>query len=331
MRRLYCRCGQPVYFDNHSCSACERQLAFDPATLAMMATHPHETLDDGLAHCANRSSVIRCNWVTGRYANADLCLSCRTSKTIPALNKPDNRERWRKLEIAKRRLIYDLLSQGLPIDPEELRFVFKEDRRTNPDVYEEHVATGHASGVITINAAEADDVFRERMRRQMREPYRTLLGHLRHESGHYYFDIVVDPSRLNRARELFGDEREDYAAALQSHYADGPPTDWWTSFISSYASAHPMEDWAETWAHYLHISAVLETARAHDMLPPAPDEAWKSTFVNFTLKINEISRSLGLADAYPFTLSETTVQKLEFVRDTLRPYKQSPSEIASSN
>jgi hypothetical protein len=320
MKRFACQCGQSIYFDNHQCNVCRRQLAFDPVRLDMLAIAADERGDGVAEFCTNRTSVIRCNWVARDDVADGLCLSCQTSKVIPALNKPANRERWRRLEVAKRRLIYGLLSEGLPVDPARLRFAFKEDRRTNPDVYEEHVSTGHASGVITINAAEADDVFREQMRRQMHEPYRTLLGHLRHESGHYYFDIIVDSQRLARARELFGDERVDYAAALQHHYVNGPVNDWWVNYISAYASSHPMEDWAETWAHYLHIRAVLQTARAHSMIPPVDETDWETTFVDFVLTINEISRSLGLADAYPFTLSRKSIEKLEFMHETVRAY-----------
>ncbi|MBT8092325.1 MAG: putative zinc-binding peptidase, partial [Gammaproteobacteria bacterium] len=174
MKILHCVCGRAVYFDNHRCGHCGRQLAFDPETLTMIA---EAQVGSGLARCRNHSSVIRCNWLAIRGDNT--CLSCATSQTIPMLSKPENHERWRKLEQAKRRLIYNLLQLDLPVDPAKLRFAFKEDRRTNPDVHDVHVSIGHANGVITINAAEADEVYREQMRQQMNEPYRTLLGHFR--------------------------------------------------------------------------------------------------------------------------------------------------------
>ena len=174
MRRLACRCGQRVYFENNSCTRCGRKLAFDPTTLDM-ASEPEP--GDGLDFCTNRRSHSRCNWLGDPAASDGACIACRSSEVIPALSKAENRDRWRKLEQAKRRLIYDLLSLELPIDASRLRFVFKEDRRTNPDVHEEHVNIGHFEGVITINAAEADDVYREQMRLLMNEPYRTLLGH----------------------------------------------------------------------------------------------------------------------------------------------------------
>jgi hypothetical protein len=318
MKRLFCRCGQAVYFENHSCNACGRQLSFDPARLEMRAFTEHERAAEGARFCKNRTGDVRCNWLLTDDDGTGNCLSCRTSRIIPSLHKAENRERWRKLEMAKRRLLYGLRVIGLPIDSTQMRFVFKEDRRTNPDVYEEHVTTGHASGEITINAAEADDVFREQMRQTMNEPYRTVLGHFRHECGHYYFNIVVGPDDLPEARSLFGDERLDYSSALQYYYQNGPRAHWQDYYISSYASAHPSEDWAETWAHYLHMSSVVETARAQGLLKDDPDRTWHATFMDIVLAANEIARSLGLADLYPFVQTDTIVRKLEFVRRMIK-------------
>ena len=263
----------------------------------------------GLVTCANRDTAVRCNWApleVGGY-----CLSCSLSKTIPTLSKPENHDRWRKLEAAKRRLIHDLLCLGLAVDPARLVFEFKEDRRTNPAVSERHVTTGHADGVITINAAEADEVFREEMRQAMNEPWRTLLGHMRHESGHFYHGEVVGDGNCDEARAVFGDETTDYGAALETYYANGPRADWRSNYISAYASAHPAEDWAECWAHYLHIRSVLQVAVDRGLLPDGSN--WYERFVELALSLNEIMRSLGLPDAYPFVLTDTVVLKIEFV------------------
>jgi hypothetical protein len=315
MRRFFCQCGQAIYFENQQCGACGRQLAFDADALQMRVLGSDSRSEDGRDVCANRGGAVRCNWLLARgFPAGDSCISCSTSRISPSLAKRASRERWRKLEMAKRRLLYDLLSLNLPIDTSRLSFVFKEDRRTNPDVYEEHVSIGHASGEITINAAEADDTYRAKMRQMMNEPYRTLLGHFRHESGHYYFRLVVGDRHIEEARALFGDERTDYAAALRRHYADGPRENWWADYISSYASTHPSEDWAETWAHYLHIHAVLETASVQDLLGDKEEQSWNEAFVDFMLKINEVSRSLGLPDAYPFVLTTPVVAKLDLVR-----------------
>lgn len=308
MKPLSCRCGRPVYFDNLTCSHCGRALGFDPGALLMRSeTEPGA----GLVFCANRDSASRCNWLAATAGGH--CLSCRMSRVIPALSKRVNRGRWRKLEQAKRRLIYDLLCIGLPVDDARLAFQFKEDRRTNPDVGEDHVTIGHRDGVITINAAEADEVYREQMRQQMREPYRTLLGHFRHESGHYYFGVVVGVERLAEARMLFGDESEDYDGALERYYRDGPAEAWSDRYISGYASAHPAEDWAECWAHYLHIRAVLEAAATTGLRKRTMGSGWRGSFIDLVIAINEVMRSLGLPDAYPFVITNPIAEKIDFV------------------
>lgn len=310
MKRMKCRCGQPVYFGNHSCGRCGRQLAFDSQALDMQS---EETAGAGLEFCANRYSAVGCNWLAKAGNARGYCLSCAMSKIIPTLSKPENFDRWRKLEAAKRRLIYDLLRTGLPVDDSKLRFEFKEDRRTNPDVSDLHITTGHSAGVITVNAAEADEVFREQMRQAMNEPWRTLIGHLRHESGHYYFAEVVNASNRDEARELFGDETENYELALSNYYQNGPAIDWNQNYISAYASAHPAEDWAECWAHSLHIRSVLEVATESGILNMDLVGTWYDKFIELVLTLNEIMRSLGLPDAYPFVLTEPVVKKIEFV------------------
>lgn len=330
MRPLHCRCGNAVYYDNHRCGHCGRALAFDPTTLTMRAeTEPGA----GLAFCDNREKDPHCNWLA---PEGDICISCQTSRIIPALSKAINRRRWRRLEHAKRRLLYDLLTLGLPVDPTQLQFVFKEDRRTNPDVSDDHVAIGHFQGVITINAAEADAVYRETMREALNEPVRTLLGHFRHESGHYYRETLLDESQQAAARALFGDEREDYEAALQHYYAEGPAADWPERFISAYASAHPIEDWAECWAHYLHIQAALEAAGTMGWQPPrgasmddggsslAEDGCegdWRGDFITLALGLNELVRSLGLPDAYPFVITPVVGKKLAFIDTAVRRFR----------
>jgi len=260
---------------------------------------------------------------------------------IPDLTKPGNPEAWYKLEVAKRRLVYSLLALNLPVvntedDPEHgLAFEFLADPE---DPTAPRVLTGHAEGVITLNVAEADDAERERRRVQMFEPYRTILGHFRHESGHYYWDrLVRDSKRIRAFRDMFGDEQVDYGEALQEHYKNGPAADWQSRFVTSYASAHPWEDWAESWAHYLHMTDTLEAAAAcgvslrpprkgdPEMSTPADpadpdnnsfDELMASWFP-LTYVLNNLNRGLGLPDSYPFVLSAPAVDKLRFVHDTI--------------
>ncbi|WP_084544636.1 zinc-binding metallopeptidase family protein [Derxia gummosa] len=292
-----------------------------------------------LRPCANYVNENVCNWMVAADDPNPLCRSCRTTHVIPALGKDDNRRYWFALEQAKRRLLYTLLCLGLPFppkteDPEHgLSFHFLE--QVDPA---QRVLTGHDHGLITLNIAEADDAHREAMRTSMHEPYRTLVGHFRHESGHYYWDRLIDGSPwLEECRALFGDDRADYGEALQHHYNEGPPADWSTRFVSSYATAHPWEDWAECWAHYLHFMDGLETAAAWGLkletvtpgaspviaqAPGVNDAAVGPALVERWLPvsqfINAMTRSLGLHDGYPFQMPPAVVAKLEFIHKVVR-------------
>jgi hypothetical protein len=291
--------------------------------------------------CANYSDGNVCNWAIPVTDPHRLCRSCRLTEVIPDLRRPGHQEAWYKLEVAKRRLVYSLLSLACPLETKAerpqggLAFQFLADAEagTSP------VLTGHADGTITLSVAEADDVERERRRRQFHEPYRTVLGHFRHEVGHYYWDrLIRDSPRSQAFRELFGDERADYRQALQHHYDQGPPDDWQRRFISAYASAHPSEDWAETWAHYLHMTDTLETAAACGLSlgprrsdeptlraltvqtdgGPGPFDRLIESWFPVTYVLNNLNRGLGLSDGYPFVLSPPAIDKLRFVHDTIR-------------
>ncbi len=288
------------------------------------------------------------------------CAACRHNRIIPDLSDAENLTRWRRLETAKHHLFYTLTNLGLPLrtrleDPEYgLGFDFLPDRR-NTDGTTTPVLTGHDNGLITINVAEADDAERERRRTAMGEPYRTLLGHFRHEIGHYVWDRLVgaDPATLNRFRALFGDERADYGAALERHYADGPPADWQSRFVSGYAAAHPWEDFAETWAHYLHIVDTLESARAFGLRirPRVREGAALTAEVDFnphkarciedlidawlplTYAVNSLNRSMGQPDFYPFILSPAAIEKLGFMNGLVRalqPWPQIQEIVAAT-
>lgn len=289
--------------------------------------------------CENYREAQVCNWAVAAEEAEGRCWSCRMTLAVPDIAVSGQHSAWYRLEVAKRRLLYTLLTLGLPMDGgpdhEPLGFKFLADA----DPAGAPVLTGHSNGVITINIAEADDAERERRRLALGEPYRTLLGHMRHEVGHYYWARLMsgDASRLSVFRELFGDERQDYADSLRQHYESGPPPDWYDRFVSSYASAHAWEDWAETWAHYLHVVDTIETAAACgvSLRPPRPNEpslprisphlgtaegsferlldAW----FPITYLLNNLSRGLGHADAYPFVLSDAVIQKLRFVHETV--------------
>ena len=295
------------------------------------------------SYCANLS-FGSCNWLVPAGSDQRFCAACRHNRTVPDLSNEQNVVLWRRIEVAKRRLFYSLLRLGLPLktkseDPSGLAFDFLAPT-AGP------VLTGHLDGAITINLAEADDADRERQRDAMEEPYRTLLGHFRHEIAHYYWDrLVRDHGSITEFREVFGDERADYGEALRRHHAKGPPENWPDSFVTAYASSHPWEDFAETWAHYFHIVDTLETARAFGVRirPRSPNAQALEASVDFdpytatidrlidawlplTFTFNSINRSMGLGDLYPFALGMPTVVKLTYVYNKIHRVAQTEQQ-----
>ncbi len=338
MRSFRCGCGSRVYFDNDRCLRCGAALAFDPRRLAMRRLRRGASQADVRA-CANRSAQGTCNWLA-TAPDAAYCIACRLTEVVPDLSAPRRLDLYHAVERAKRRLIYSLLALGLPVEgraehPRGLAFHILADARLDgrevapPEA--DAVTTGHQEGRITINLLEADPELRERMRVAMDEPYRTVLGHFRHESGHYYWQRLVAGERLGAFRRTFGDERQPYAEGLARHYRDGPPADWPARHVCAYAACHPLEDFAESWAHYLHMVDALETAAAAGMAvrrcrfrdPAARPEAQCEGLDGFdemvaewrllATTLNDLNRSLGLADAYPFALPPPVVEKLRFV------------------
>lgn len=350
MRTYTCQCGNTLYFDNTLCLQCGRHLGFDSRQLKIIALDEespgqfHAADNPGIYYrkCENYHASNVCNWLLHNDEEEKYCIACNLNSIIPDLSSEQNRLRWFKLEKAKRRLIYTLLSLQLPIisfkvNPEHgLAFRFMEDvREIDPYSEEivtyEQIMTGHQAGVITINIIEADDSAREKIRENMNESYRTVLGHFRHESGHYYWDMFLARSKeLESFRQFFGDERNDYKESLQRYYQYGPNSDWMNNYITAYASVHPWEDWAETWAHYLHCIDILETASHHHvgiegeefMQPKGSIQQWLSQLdfnqmirrlENLIRTLNELNRSLGILDPYPFELSPKVIEKLSFV------------------
>ena len=345
-RRLYrCRCGRPVYFQNSLCTACKAPLGYVPELNEVRALEPGADpntwrSDGGEAtyrRCANFESAAGCNWLVPVEDPTPQCISCRLNRTIPDLADADNQRYWHAIENAKRRLVSQLLAMGLPVkskteDPEHgVAFDLMRAPKDGP-----RVLTGHANGLITLNVEEADDARREQIRNELHEPYRTLLGHFRHEIGHYYWDRLIPGTEWHeKFRALFGDERADYAAALKANYENGPPPDWRDRHISAYASSHPWEDWAETWAHFMHMEDSLDTAMSfgltgkidseiepysRDDLYAADDENAERVLVllnawlGITTALNELARSMGQQDFYPFVMSRAVVRKLHFIQ-----------------
>ena len=363
MRLFHCdQCGHLVFFESVHCVNCGAALAYLPDCGdlgAMVAVEQSNQLAPAPGNppalqwqritarasssaqlyrmCANRDQYQVCNFAIPAHEPYSLCSACRQTLVLPDLSVAGNTLRWQKLESAKRRLYYTLARLGL--HPEHAHWTphyqFLADMVDQPPV-----VTGHANGIITINIAEADDDERVRRRVALYEPYRTLLGHLRHESGHFFWDkLVRDGGELDSFRQLFGDERQSYPQALEFYYANPPQYMQWSAHhVSAYASAHPWEDWAESWAHYLHMVDVLETAASyHTGLtmtgsadaqsvsigdpftePPPSFEHMVAQWVPVTLLLNSLNRSLGQQDAYPFAVSAGALQKLRYVHDIVR-------------
>jgi hypothetical protein len=344
MKLFSCQgCGELLYFENVLCENCGRALGYLADITEISALDPAP--DGGWTalaapqksykFCRNYDAGM-CNWMVPADDEVGYCAACRHNRVVPDLSVAGNDILWRKIETAKHRLFYSLLRLGLPLenradDPEHgLAFDFLAD----PQTHAAEVMTGHDNGLITLALKEADDATREKVRSEMGEPYRTLLGHFRHEIGHYFWDrlVATDAPWLETFRALFGDDTADYDDALKKHYAEGPPANWQDGYISMYATTHPWEDFAETWAHYLHIVDTLETAgafglkvkprRARGALAAAIDfDPYKAgrmdTLIDAWLPIefatNSMNRSMGLTDLYPFLLSPKVIEKLAFV------------------
>jgi hypothetical protein len=355
MRLFECQnCHNAVHFDNTVCVNCHDSVGYIQDRFEMTALEPlgdnrWSALADrthAYVFCGNAQHGV-CNWLV-RADGPALCESCRHNRIVPNLSEPANLERWRKIELAKRYLFRSLLRWRLPTpdrteDPVGgLVFDLKEDG-VNADGSPNNVLTGHDEGIITLNIIEADDAERENRRVMMGETYRTLIGHFRHEIGHYYWDrLVRDGGQIESFRAVFGDESEDYAEALKRHHAGGPTDDWQNAFISRYATSHPWEDFAETWAHYIHIVDALETAhayginvnatfqsakqkidRAYDPYRADSAEQLIQAWIPLTVSINGLNRSMGQPDLYPFVLSPPVMAKLQYVHQLIQNAAQS--------
>jgi hypothetical protein len=353
VRTYRCQCGEPIFFRNSTCLTCNTPLGYHPEQARLLPLKPVAdtktwTLweDDGQTYlrCANLHTPASCNWLVpaaSAHLHQGLCRACRLNRTIPDLadpKHPDNGELWGRVELAKRRLVSALLVMGLPVASREtedtkrgVMFDFLRSPTKGP-----HVMTGHNDGLITLNIDEANHAHREAARQAMDEPYRTLVGHFRHEIGHYYWDrLVWDTPWLEKFRALFGDENQDYAASLKENYENGPRPDWPQHFVSAYASVHPWEDWAECWAHYMHMLDTVDSAQSFGLTIDStqieftpftadwlyqcehPDSERFLAFLNrwtlLTMMLNGMSRAMGQPDFYPFVLPHEAVTKLHFI------------------
>jgi hypothetical protein len=344
-----------VFFENEHCVKCSEVLGFFPDTLEMASekqwtARSSAAKENSYRNCANKDQYQVCNWMISGADQNSFCLACRLNEVIPDLTINGNRERWYKLEMAKRRCLYTFLQLGLPIETPvdnsraPLRFRFLGDDPNKP------VLTGHENGIITINISEADEDERERRRLKLHEPYRTLVGHIRHESGHYYWDrLIANSPHLQKFHELFGDETVDYNEALEKYYKQGPAADWTERTVTAYASLHPWEDWAETWAHYLHMVDTLETAASFGIglnktgrENAAPQKVTGKISGNhrdfekliadwppLICALNSVNRGMGLSDLYPFVIPEAAIEKLRFIHEVIETEANKPRSADS--
>ena len=329
MRAFSCDvCGARLFFEKSVCITCGSAVGFCREDGRMVAVQAPRRI------CVNLN-VNGCNWLAAPTSVHGYCFSCSLTRTRPADSDASGMANYYVAEFAKRRLVFELDQLGLPIQRHNGTSGLAFDLLSS---VQKPVTTGHRHGIITFDLAESNDVHREGLRIGMDEPYRTVLGHFRHEIGHYYWDLLVGPSsgssesgssesgtseRLAAVRELFGDETASYSAALSRHYDSGPPPDWRSTFISAYASMHPWEDFAEVFAHVLHIRDTLQTAAEFDLgVPSAFDdrpftEIVRKVWLPLTLGLNQINRSMGKGDLYPFVLQAAVITKLGWVADLI--------------
>lgn len=336
MRDFTCPCcGQHLAFENSVCLSCGSAVGFSPDDMAFLVISPSGTgrhAGSVDAHeyqlCANLH-LAECNWLVPVRPVRQLCDSCALTRTRPADTDTVGLAAFADAERAKRRLIAELRELRLPVV----------SRQQDPDYglafdllssSTEKVITGHDSGVITVDLAEGDDIHREQLRVEMDEPYRTLLGHFRHEIGHYFFYRLVAGSRerLETFRRLFGDPDTDYQTAVERHYGCGAPAGWQDNHVSAYATMHASEDWAETFAHYLHIRSTLDTAAAYGLAPatatyqrrvlgPSGFDTIIDMWLPLSWSLNMVNRSMGKADLYPFVLPVPVLEKMRMVHTVL--------------
>ena len=326
MKAFSCRvCDAALFFENYQCMTCGTLQGFSRDERAIVPLDDQRMYVDARGeswHTCRNAGVAACTWLA--TADDELCFSCSLTRTRPNRDDGVGLPQYVVAERAKRHVIVELDTLGFPIEPRShehpagLAFDLLSS-------VAENVVIGHDNGLITIDVAESDIAHREKVRARLDEPYRTMLGHFRHEIGHYFEGVLVQGDLLDRARELFGDETKDYQAEIERHYSQGPPGGWEASYISMYATMHPYEDFAETFAHYLHINETIDNARQFGLMAVAPVTSFTSfrdvvsgLWIPLSIALNQINRGMGKEPLYPFTIPDMVIEKLEFVA-SLRP------------
>jgi len=345
------RCSTVAFIETTACGGCGLEMGLHPPTLSMRAAPAQGTDIDGTwwFPCVNRP--WDCNWLAQADSGSGRCLACRLTR-----NRPDNDDTLALEKLAsasadKRRLLVQLADLGLPVTPwyekeGGLGFDLLSSRSTGS-----RVTIGHANGIVTIDLAESLDAHREALRISLGEPYRTMLGHFRHEVGHYYQWILVEQTDwIDECRTVFGDERASYRDAIARHYRTGAPRDWAENFISEYATMHPWEDFAECFAHYLHLTATLATAAGGNLsvwmegVPQVPDGEIRprtsyadasmdqilADWLPLAMFFNRVNNAMGKRDLYPFGISPPVARKLDFVHRVVTASRvEHPLSVAS--
>jgi hypothetical protein len=348
VRAFHCEvCGAELFFENSVCVTCGSAIGYSRDLSTMVAVSEDRPICANLNRCG-------CNWIADPASAFALCFSCRLTRTRPADADTAGLGQYWVAEAAKRRLIFGLDELELPI------MISDGSRGLAFDLLSSSqgkIITGHQNGIITLDLAESNDSHREALRQSMDEPYRTVLGHLRHEIGHYYCELLaLSTDRREDFRALFGDETTSYEEALQRHYSGGAGREWQDRFISAYATMHPLEDFAEVFGHFLHITDTLQTAAELGLLPQpdhgGPDasaqhelaekpriglleipmaELIAETWLPLTKGLNQINRSMGKPDLYPFVLGAPVIAKLTFVADLVSVSRPIRTLRASAN
>ena len=343
MRAFACPvCRGFVPFEALHCPSCAVGVGLHLRSHSMLAVNEGTAEVDGQVWVrCTQHEPLGCNWLVPTEYEAAArgrCLADSLIRREPDLDDTIAREKLVTTAGALRRLVYQLVDIGLPVDP-----YWRRDGGLAFDLLSsystgEKILIGHANGVITIDLVESLDAYRESLRVRLGEPYRTMLGHFRHEAGHYYQNILVETGPgaqkyLDRCRELFGDERASYSDALDRHYKFGAPAQWQDTFISEYATMHPWEDFAECFAHYLHITDTLDTTREAGMVlhadrvrfagprDIAPLESYCAGPIEhllfdwrwISLFFNRVNMAMGKNPLYPFDITQPVADKLGFV------------------
>jgi hypothetical protein len=322
-------CGAELFFENSVCVTCGSAVGYSRQQHTMVTVDADHPICSNLNRCG-------CSWIADPGSTLGLCFSCSLTRTRPADSDTVGLTQYWVAEAAKRRLIFGLDELELPIKISDGSSGLAFDLLSSAHG---KIITGYQNGIITLDLAESNDAHREALRESMDEPYRTVLGHFRHEIGHYYCEVLaLTDDRRDEFRALFGDETTSYEQALQRHYSTGSGQDWQDRFISAYATMHPLEDFAEVFGHFLHIADTLQTAEEFGLISDEPagvleapmaeipiPEIVAQTWLPLTKGLNQINRSMGKPDLYPFVLAQSVIAKLQFVADLVAKARSLPS------